>query len=569
MLLVNELAAQGLLLKNSKGICCPESIRRLAFEEALAKGTFPAIVEHLQRSLRLPAKLSGKYQHQGNYQRLLRDFQISLFHHGSLEEVNDLVYHFAYTKFNDDYYENNPFLTFLNRPFSPDIIEKIDPGIKVKVLANLLHAADNNLEQAEDIIAYIVDKHSQEISKKSLASAIIMHSLLSGDTAKCRALIDLLGGDDLQLAKLYWEGCLAVVSGDFPKALAVFRKSDQMLKKLTGKKKMVLTNYAGIFQLVALLQTEEPTALKEALESIAFAKKNGANYPLLPLMELMVPIFQDKLGMVVSAPFTENLRYFRKNPIDIFFFQLFHFWVNGTKNTNDIPLLQQTRDKALTSGYTWIAAELSALLAALGHDPKANQAMAAKLHASGKTTSCVDIIKLQSPWEKVLNSLLHINKAEKDSNVLDKDLALPALVGHPLLFLENAREVNVELVCAEPELHFREEKGELQLTIVPSSCSDATGNLLVVKDTPTRFKIVRFTPEHKHVINLVGTGMTIPKSGEKLARQVVDKLSTFMAIHSDLDGTSWATAIAADSRPHAHILPCREGLDRTADRQPA
>ncbi len=557
-----------------------------------------------------------------------------------------MLYHYAYSQFNDDYYENNPFLTFLNRPFSVDIIEKIDPGIRLKVLADLLHAADSCLEQAVDVVAYIVDKYSEEIPKKTQASAILMHHLQSGDTIKFRALLDLLSGDDLQLAKLYWIGSLAVVSGDFPKALAVFSRSDQLLKKLTGKKKMVLTNYAGIFQLLTLLQADEPTALREALDSIAFAKKNGANYPLLPLMELLVPIFQDKLGMVVSAPFAKNLQYFRKNPLDIFFFQLFHFWVNGAKNTNDILLLQQTREKALTSGHTWIAAELSALLAALGHDQKTNRATAAKLHASCSTTSCVEIIKLQSPWEKVLNSLLHISTPEKASknevvaiqrliwlfsfseqyhfyhiepklqkmtgkgtwtpgspmplkrlyaeyhempglseqdrqvcraikeehvrsswgssskaiHVLDKELALPALVGHPLLFLESAGEVNVELVPTEPELHFREEKGELQLTVVPSSCADETGNLLVVKDTPTRFKIVRFTAEHKHVINLVGKGLTIPKSGEKLARQVVDKLSTFIAVHSDLDGASWATAVAADSRPHAHILPCRDGI---------
>ncbi len=496
-----------------------------------------------------------------------------------------------------------------------------------------------------DIIAYIVDKHSEEIPEKTLASTMLMHYLLSGDTAKWRELLDRLGGDDVQLAKLYWTGCLAVVSGDFPAALAVFRKSDQMLKKLTGKRKMVLTNYAGIFQLVTLLQTDEPAALREALDSIAFAKKNRHNYPLLPIMELMVPIFEDKLGMVVSDQFAENLQYFRKNPIDIFFFQLFHFWESGPNNKNDIPLLQQTRDKALTSGHTWIAAELSALLAALGHGEKTNGETAARLHASGHTRSCVDIIKLQSPWEKVLNSLLHINTPDKDTKKegaviqrliwffsfsekyhfchiaprlqkmtakgtwttgrplalktlyneyhdmpglsdqdrivcrtikeesfrsswgghnktdysLDLDKALPALVGHPLVFLEQSPGVNVELVTADPELHFREEKDELKLTVVPTTTHE-NGNLLVIKDTPTRYKIIRFTAEHKHVINLVGTGMAIPKTGEKLARQVADKLATFMAVHSDLDGASWATAIAADSRPHAHILPCRDGI---------
>ncbi len=91
LLLVNELAAQGLLLKNGKGLSCPESIRHLAFEEALTKGTFSVIVQHLQKVLQLPAKLPDKYRHQGNYQRLLRDFQISLFRNGSLEEVNALA----------------------------------------------------------------------------------------------------------------------------------------------------------------------------------------------------------------------------------------------------------------------------------------------------------------------------------------------------------------------------------------------------------------------------------------------------------------------------------------------
>ncbi|MFH0785741.1 MAG: DEAD/DEAH box helicase [Pseudomonadota bacterium] len=641
---LKELAASGLLLKNNMGVCCPQSIRHLAFSEALAKGTFAVIVQYLQQALQLPTKLSGKYHHQGNYQRLLRDFQIALFHFGSLEEVNDLVYHYTYSQFNDDYYENNPFLFFLNRPFSADIIEKIDPKIRLELLANLLHAADNGSEQAKDIIAYIVDKYSHEIPNKTLASTLLMHYLLSGDTAKFHSLLDRLG-DDLQLAKLYWTGCLAVVNGDFPMALQAFSKSDQLLKKLTGKRKMVLTNYAGIFQLVALLQTNEPTALKEALESLTFAQKNRDNYPLLPLMELLLPIFQDKLGMVATDQFADNLHFFRKIPIAIFFSQLFKFWKNCTNTSNDIPLLQQARDKALTCGHKWIAAELSALLATLGHDVKVNRKMAASFHASCSTTSFVDIIRLQPQWEKVLNSLLYINKPDQDKKkggtsvqrliwlfsfneqyhycrisakfqkmtakgswtggspialkrlyheyhgmpelsdqdrqvcraireesyrsgwgshtrteyAFDRDKVLPALVGHSLLFLEESPGVNVELVTAEPELHFREEKGELLLTVTPSF-TDETGNLLVVKDTPTRFKIIRYTAEHKHVINLLGTGMTIPKAGETLARQVVDKLSTFIAVHSDLDGTNSATAVAADSRPHAHILPLRDGI---------
>ncbi len=641
---LKELAASGLLLKNTTGVSCPESIRHLAFSEALTKGTFPVIVEFLQKTLQLPTEPSGKYHHHGNYQRLLRDFQIALFHFGDLEAVNDLVYHYAYSHFNDDYYENNPFLIFLNRPFAADIIEKIAPEIRLNVLANLLHVADSCSERARDIIAYIADKYGDQLLEKTLASTVLMHYLLCGDTEKFHCLLDRLG-DDLQLAKLFWTGCAAAVGGDFPKALKAFGKSDQLLKKLTGKRKMVLSNYAGIFQLITLLQTNEPNALKEALDSITYAQKHPGNYPLLPLMEVLAPVFQDKLGMVTTDQATDNFIYFRKNPIDVLFSQLFKFWKSCTNTTNDIPLLQQTRDKALTCGHTWLAAELSALLAALGHDAKANGKMAASFHASCGTTSFVGIIKLQPQWEKVLNSLLYINKPDQDKKKggaslqrliwlfsfnekyhychispkfqkmtakgswtagspvalkrlyhehhgmpelsdqdrqvcraireesyrsgwgshnrtdysFDRDKALTALVGHPLLFLEESPGVNVELITAEPELHFREEKGALLLTVTPSY-TDETENILVVKDTPTRFRIIRYTAEHKHVINLLGTGMTIPKAGETLARQVVDKLSSLIAVHSDLDGANWTTAVAADSRPHAHILPLRDGV---------
>jgi SNF2 family DNA or RNA helicase len=84
--------------------------------------------------------------------------------------------------------------------------------------------------------------------------------------------------------------------------------------------------------------------------------------------------------------------------------------------------------------------------------------------------------------------------------------------------------------------------------------------LLVVRDTPTRFKIIRFTPEQQRVIKLLGQGVTIPKAGEKLARQVVDSLSGVITVHSDLETAGRATAVAADSRPHAHILPYKDGI---------
>ncbi|MCI5143041.1 MAG: ATP-dependent helicase, partial [Candidatus Electrothrix sp. ATG1] len=123
---------------------------------------------------------------------------------------------------------------------------------------------------------------------------------------------------------------------------------------------------------------------------------------------------------------------------------------------------------------------------------------------------------------------------------LDKDQALPALAGHPHLFLENAPDVQVELVVAEPELAIREEKGKLRLTLSPPPPSREDKEIQVVKDTPTRFKLYRFTDKHREIGQFLGKGITIPKSGAQKAQQVVESLSSVVTVLSDLDGTTEA-----------------------------
>ncbi|EKD40525.1 MAG: hypothetical protein ACD_75C00023G0002, partial [uncultured bacterium] len=640
--LIDELQGKGLLLKNGQNVSCPELVRRRAFHDTLKEATFAAIVTVLQKNLSFFAASPNRSNH-FEYKRLLAEFQVALFLHGSLERVRDLVHRQAYGSFLDDYYENNPLLIALNRPFSPAVIEKIEPNIRLEILADLLAAAERCLEPAEDIIGYINEKYSREIHSHIIVLQLLQHHLLKGDTLACRLLLDKMQ-EDMQLHRQSWTGWLEFISGNYGEALVSFNVYIQQLRKWSGKRKIFLKTNAGIFHLLTLLQTGETGAQQEALEYIAIAEKN--RYPLASLMAVMAPVFQDRLGLPAADPYVANLRYLLKNPLDTLFLKLFQFWRDKKKIATDITLLQGFRDKALANGYLWLAAEFSALLAALGTDEKANGEMAARLHASCNTTSCIDLVRSQSQWEKTLNALLHINKPEKDKTAgaagaqrliwlfgynqtyqfyhvaprlqkmsaggnwskgrpvalktlhhdhqtmaglteqdrrvclaikeeyyrtswqygkteynLDAELALPALVGHPLLFLEEAPEAHVELVLTEPELHIREEKGRLKLSVTPSQIkAEGISKLLVVRDTPTRFKIIRYTPEQQRVINLLGQGVTIPKSGEKLARQVVDSLSGVITVHSDLETAGRATAVSADSRPHAHILPYKDGI---------
>lgn len=639
--LIGELTAQGLVVKNAAGLSCAESIWLRAFHDTLTENTYPAIVQYLQQYLSLPKILTHRRAPYSNYRQILRDFHIALFLNGSIQEVRYLAYSVVYSEFHEQFYEKNPFLTFLAHPFSAAIFKKIKRTIRVEILTDLFHAAQTCLEPSDDILAYILGNHGSEVVKKPLVSYLLFHYLLRGDTDRSRHLLDIMVDDDVQLEKAAWAGCLQFVMGNYRESRKLFTRANQLLKKVSGKRKVFLQNYAGVFHLLTLLHSGEADALREALEYINLAEKN--RYPLLRVITILVPIFSEKLGLDVPESYTDIIYHVSQNPTDILYIQLFRFWAGGKTTATDIALLRQTRDDALNSGYPWLAAEYSALLAAMGHDRKASSEVAAGLHASCSTSSCVDIVRLQPPWEKTLHALLYIGTAGKDrakvaeerliwlfnfneeyyfchlspkmqkmsvkgawtkgrpvalktlyqdyhdmpgltdqdrrvcttikeeyfrtgwgrhtttEYKLDLEKVLPVLVGHPLLFLENSPEVNVELVLANPELHIRQEKDGLKLSVTPA-LANPSGIIMVQKDTPTRFKVIRFTPEHLQLINLLGQGMTIPKDGEELARQAVEALTPIITVHSDLAGANQAAIVSADCRPHAHILPYRDGI---------
>ncbi|RWX49578.1 hypothetical protein VU00_12323, partial [Candidatus Electrothrix marina] len=297
----------------------------------------------------------------------------------------------------------------------------------------------------------------------------------------------------------------------------------------------------------------------------------------------MKPVFQQQLGLNEAEKYRGALNTFDDSPLEFFIFNLILFWTDKDKMKSESSHLSAIRDKAEKNGYTWIAAELSSLLAALNVNKNANTTLAQELHSSCGTQSCVELVKEIPPWEKILDGLLTITdevakssqtaeaeqrlvwlfshnnrykycsispkmqkmtkrgawtqgrpvalknlhdnystmkglsnqdrrvcqaiKAEyysgswrsygKTEYEINDDQALPALVGHPLVFLEKTPDVRVELVMAEPELEIREEKGKLRLALSPAPPSNGEGEIQVFKDTPTRFKLYRFTKKHQ------------------------------------------------------------------------
>ncbi|MEA3231462.1 MAG: hypothetical protein U9Q05_06895, partial [Thermodesulfobacteriota bacterium] len=624
----NDLIAKGLLLKSIKGISCSESIRKHAVYDTLMEDAFPDLARRIQQYNLIPRYNTDPIL---KNQKAARDFQISLFCTDAMVEIDEIPV--------ADWVALFP--KTLADPFRPEIIEKINPDIRFAALSNLLNVLTNTLEPAEEVVAYINEKYLIGRSDFASLSPLFFYYQACGDTISAGAALNRLDETKFSAEKHCYLGWLTFIQGGNGEALDHFNAALKLLKRKTRKRKLFFTGYIALFHLLCLLRAGENTHFNQALEYLDIAEKNS--YPLFDLMRNFKAVFSEQLGLPAHDQFDIGLYEHDLTPLDMFMVILPLSWVDQQRAKARIPLLNRARDKAEKNGYPWLAAELSTLLASLGHAPKKNAETAARLHEKCKTVSFVNMVKNRPKWEKRLNGLLAITAAEqttapdrpadqrliwlfshsetynywqitprmqkknkkggwtkgrpvalknlhdnhhdmpgltgqdhricqnikeeyyrtswrygKTEYLFDSQRTLPALVDHPLLFLQDSPGVNVELVITEPEIRITRKNGKLKLVLFPTPQSEA--GIQVVRDTPTRFKVIRFSEKHQEISDYLGEGLSIPKKGEKLAREVADALSAVVTVQSDLETTQKIKTIAADSRPHAHITPYKAGV---------
>lgn len=148
------------------------------------------------------------------------------------------------------------------------------------------------------------------------------------------------------------------------------------------------------------------------------------------------------------------------------------------------------------------------------------------------------------------------------SFLFDMEKALPALVGHPLIFLETDLNTPIEFVEGAPELRLRSVDSKLHLRMEPRPV-DQMSCVTLLRETASRFKVVRFSTEHINISRLVGEqGLIIPQKEEKQVSQAIASVSSFLTVNSDIETQGLPTFIpmAADSTAHVHLIPWQAGI---------
>ncbi|NIA05070.1 MAG: ATP-dependent helicase [Proteobacteria bacterium] len=143
----------------------------------------------------------------------------------------------------------------------------------------------------------------------------------------------------------------------------------------------------------------------------------------------------------------------------------------------------------------------------------------------------------------------------------DLDVALPAMVGHPLIFLEKSVYTPVELLAGEPEL-LVEQQGSFLFIRFTQDIGE--GKVAVWQETPTRFRIILVNDNHRRVAGITGRdGLRVPMSASRQVLDAIGNIASFMTVHSSIGidlKSQRAEVVEADSTTHVHLIPYGTGF---------
>jgi len=146
----------------------------------------------------------------------------------------------------------------------------------------------------------------------------------------------------------------------------------------------------------------------------------------------------------------------------------------------------------------------------------------------------------------------------------DTEKLLPALVGHPFLFLSHSPQTPIEFVSGEPELLVEEKEDTLHVRFSLPITND---NVTLLQETPTRFKVVKVNENHRRIAQITGrNGLSVPMEASEQVLTAIGNISSFMTVHSAIavdssDTTAQdITFVEADSTIYMHMLPYGTGF---------
>jgi len=156
-------------------------------------------------------------------------------------------------------------------------------------------------------------------------------------------------------------------------------------------------------------------------------------------------------------------------------------------------------------------------------------------------------------------------KIKYSSSYYGDDYSLPfdtikELIGHPYVFLDGTTDLPVELIASRPVLQVVKTSKGFSLA---TDITNASKQLIIEKETNTRYKIYDLTAQQQKVIEAIKhQKIVVPEAGKQKLMQVLGNFSSHFTVHSDLAVSEHTKVkkVDADSRIRVQLLPLGDGL---------
>lgn len=141
----------------------------------------------------------------------------------------------------------------------------------------------------------------------------------------------------------------------------------------------------------------------------------------------------------------------------------------------------------------------------------------------------------------------------------DMEKALPALVGHPHLYLHAHPEVTIQLQKGEPEVRVEERGDALHLSFFPTI---GEAPYVIHREATNRFRFIEISRAQRRYARVIGPqGLTIPVTERERAMRILGNLKPPVTIHASMDhGFDAIKEVTADPRIHVHLAPAGTGF---------
>ncbi len=512
----------------------------------------------------------------------------------------------------------SPLTRILNNPFSAETLQTLPPHLLVHAMHHIVTDSLAKLLNINKTIAFLEDpEHWQKLGQNGQTSILYLQGV--GGLLKSRLEHVNALSFPKESTSMGISGWLLFLQNNNDQACRTFASELKELRLSQGAT-FCYPGPEGIFYIFALLKTGEfnhLTTIQNYIRQFLASQQDNPLYGCYKVLDQFVLFRRQSFGLYSTLPaFPEG-----KHPLEILISNLCTFWLNRTLPEEAIISLDTVARKATKTNFDWIAKEckqlidhaqqiketpdslaslipfeeswqqaLNALTAVkddeltemlkpstrliwlvrytsqtLSITPKMQKHSKGITWSKGRSISYkrlfeqTDMDFLTDQDKKILSSLQEKTYKGTSKYEFDPARALPALIGHPHVFLQSNPDVAVEITEGFPELIVKEQGKDIRLKLSPEL---GNAKVVVQQKGPHLFKIIKVSPEHHRILEILGHGgLTIPKTGKDQVLETLGALSSSVTIHSEIgQPASDIPEVTPDSTPIVQLTPVGNGF---------